>query len=147
LQIKPQLAIIEVMKTQLAYYTSPLGVGFDLLSSNRESDNYPKHNIIRSGENSYVIELAVAGFTSEDLNVESINNELTITGKIKKEELPESGFPDYLHRGIASRSFKRVFTLAEYVEVKEAKHENGILSISLERRVPEEKKPKIIPIV
>lgn len=105
-------------------------------------NTYPPYNIIRNGENSYAIELAVAGFRENELEIVVKENELTITGTPERETNTES----FLHRGISSRSFTRAFTLGEHVYVKNAVVENGLLVISLEREIPEESKPRKIPV-
>lgn len=103
----------------------------------------PPFNVETSGDDKYQITLALAGFVRDDLKIDVQEGILTITGE--KVE-PESEEIEYLHKGIANRSFTRTWKLAEYVEVVEAKMENGMLYISLERIVPEEKKPKSIKI-
>jgi molecular chaperone IbpA len=125
-------------------------VGFDRLmrtleESNRwaEGDNgYPPYNIQRTGEDKYRITLAVAGFGGDELAMEVHQNVLTIEGR--KHETAETA--TYLHRGIAGRSFKRQFRLADHVEVAEAHLENGLLTVDLVREVPEAMKPRRIEI-
>lgn len=125
-------------------------VGFDRLmraleESNRwaENDNgYPPYNIEKTGEDHYRITLAVAGFGEQELAMEVHQNVLTIEGR-------KQGTPDmakYLHRGIAGRSFKRQFRLADHVEVSEAHLQNGLLTVDLVREVPEAMKPRRIEI-
>lgn len=108
------------------------------------SNSYPPYNILKLGENSYVIELAVAGFRENDIEVIIKENELTISGKIEKSS--EEDLMQYLHKGISTRGFTRVFTLGDYVEVKSAVIENGLLVITLERVIPEENLPRKIPV-
>lgn len=131
------------------------GVGFDtmfdrleeIMRSNAQQSqtNYPPYNVIRYSEDEYTIEIAVAGFKEGDISIEVGNNQLTVTGK--QVEIVDTDTPiEYVHRGISSRSFERVWTLAEHVEVIGARQENGILSIDLERKIPEGKKPKNIAI-
>ena len=128
-------------------------VGFDsmfdeiLRVSNQQSQqNYPPYNVVKHSEDKFVIELAVAGFREGDIAVTVEKNQLTITGE-KIESLDElSKEVEYLHRGISSRSFNRTFTLADHVEVVDASSKDGILSITLERKVPEELQPKKIAI-
>ena len=104
--------------------------------------NYPPYNIYKSEDGSnYSIELAVAGFTEEDVEVKYANNTLSIVGD--KEEKETDSF---LHRGIANRSFTRTFNIADDVIVKGGSLKDGILSISLERIIPEEKKERIIEL-
>jgi molecular chaperone IbpA len=121
-------------------------LGFDRLVEDFQSFNnagYPPYNVEKSGDDKYQITLALAGFVRDDLKIDVQEGTLTVSGK--KEEV-ESDDVEILHRGIANRSFTRNWSLAEYVEVIEAKMENGMLYISLERIVPEEKKPKTIKI-
>lgn len=133
------------MKISTTY--RPFGIGFDQLfqefdSIQKENTTvYPPHNVVKLTEDSYVIELAVAGFAEPELDIETVENSLVITGeKSDKDER------EYAHKGISARKFTRRFTLAEHVVVSEASLQNGILSISLERQVPEEKKPRKIII-
>lgn len=136
-----------------AYDFSPLfrsSVGFDRmarlmdasLQGDRAGSGFPPYNIVVVGEDHYRITMAVAGFREEDLSIEVHNNALTVTGTIASDDTDV----EYLHRGIAERNFTRKFQLAEYVEVAEAGLENGLLTIDLERRVPEAKKPRTIEI-
>jgi len=121
-------------------------VGFDRLIGLLESaseQGYPPYNIERSDENNYRVSLAVAGFAEKDLSVDVKDRVLTITGKREEAEKPNTAF---LHQGIAGRAFERHFQLAEHVEVKAARLENGLLHVDLERVVPEEKKPRRIAI-
>lgn len=101
---------------------------------------YPPYNIKKIDENKYVIELAVAGFGRQDLELELQDGTLTVKGSVNSED------GDYLYKGIAERAFTRQFTLADTVEVKNADLINGMLKIWLERFIPEEKKPKKINI-
>ena len=132
----------------------PFSVGFDnlfddfdrMLSFNSASINhYPPYNIRKINDTDYVIELAVAGFGKKDIEVKSVENTLTIKSKDKKEEVLDKD-EDILHRGISQRSFTRSFTVAEDVVVKGADLKDGLLSVKLERIIPDEKKPKIIDI-
>ena len=132
----------------------PFSVGFDNLFDdfdriykfNSDSINhYPPYNIRKINDTDYVIELAIAGFGKKDIEVKSQENTLTIKSKDKKEEVLEKD-ESVLHRGISQRSFKRSFTVAEDVVVKGADLKDGLLSVKLERIIPDEKKPKIIDI-
>ncbi|GAA6167859.1 Hsp20 family protein [Sessilibacter corallicola] len=124
-------------------------IGFDHLSSllnsslRTESANasYPPYNIEVLGENKYAITLSVAGFSQNELDINVEKGVLTVRGK--KASAQER---QYLHRGIANRSFERKFNLAEYIEVVDAGLDNGLLSISLVREIPEALKPKTIAI-
>ena len=123
-------------------------VGFDRLIGLLESaseQGYPPYNIERSDENNYRVSLAVAGFAEKDLSVDVKDRVLTITGKRDNEALASEG-TSFLHQGIAGRGFERNFQLAEHVEVKAARLENGLLHVVLERVVPDEKKPRRIAI-
>jgi molecular chaperone IbpA len=127
-------------------YRNAIGVDrlFDRLINNIEStsqSNYPPYNIVQVSENEYFIEMAVAGLDEEDLEITQDQSTLTITGKIEVSENL-----NYLHKGIAGRSFRREFTLAEHVEVTEANLKKGILFIRLKRDIPEAMKPKTIAI-
>ena len=120
-------------------------VGFDRLLNLVDSaaeQGYPPYNIERSDENNYRVTVAVAGFAEKDLSVDVKDRVLTISGK--KEDGTEKS--NFLHQGIAGRAFERSFQLAEHVEVKAARLENGLLHVDLERIVPEEKKPRRIVI-
>jgi molecular chaperone IbpA len=126
------------------YFRSTVGFDhlFDMLEHAVDAGNgYPPYNIERTDETNYRISVAVAGFAEKDLNVEVRDGVLTLTGKRE-----ESEKQNYLHQGIAGRAFERRFQLAEHVEVRAAKLENGLLHIDLERIVPEEKKPRRIAI-
>jgi len=121
-------------------------LGFDRLVEDFQSFNnagYPPYNVEKSGDDKYQITLALAGFVRDDIKINIQEGTLTVAGE--KADSKDDGI-EYLHRGIANRSFTRNWSLAEYVEVVEAKMENGMLYIALERIVPEEKKPKSIKI-
>ena len=122
-------------------------VGFDRLfnlleAGAREDDGYPPFDILKDGEDSYRITLAVAGFRPEDIEVVAQQNQLTVTGK----RAEDGGKGEYLHRGIAARAFERRFQLADFIEASDARFENGLLSIALKRVVPEAMKPRKIAI-
>jgi molecular chaperone IbpA len=123
-------------------------VGFDRLFDLIEQtmrwsgdDNYPPYNIERLGEDQYRITLALAGFTPEELTVTAEQNVLTVEGK-----KAEKADHQYLYQGISFRPFRRVFNLADYVEVKGASFEGGLLKIDLVRELPETMKPRRIAI-
>ena len=123
-------------------------VGFDRLLGLLESaseQGYPPYNIERSDENNYRVTVAVAGFAEKDLSVDVKDRVLTITGT-RDGEAQAGAATSFLHQGIAGRSFERSFQLAEHVEVKAARLQNGLLHVDLERIVPEEKKPRRITI-
>jgi len=122
-------------------------VGFDRLIGLLESasdQGYPPYNIERNDENNYRVSLAVAGFAEKDLLVDVKDRVLTVTGKRETETNDQHA--SLLYQGIAGRAFERSFQLAEHVEVKSARLENGLLHVDLERIVPEEKKPRRIAI-
>ena len=126
------------------YFRSTVGFDhlFDMLEQAVDTGNgYPPYNIERTDETHYRISVAVAGFAEKDLTVEVRDGVLTLTGK--REDAAKSG---YLYQGIAGRAFERRFQLADHVEVRAAKLENGLLHVDLERVVPEEKKPRRIAI-
>ena len=123
-------------------------IGFDHLadlvdSSLRQAtdDNYPPYNIERSSDDHYRITLALAGFAPEDVTVTAEQNTLTIEGKKAGKDERE-----YLYQGIAARPFRRVFNLADYVQVKQASFKDGLLTIDLAREIPEAMKPRRIAI-
>ena len=126
-------------------------VGFDrlfsLLDQSAGFDNsapgYPPYNIERTGENDYRISVAVAGFGQDELSIEAKENTLTIRGE-KKTQDEHNG--EMLYQGIAARAFERVFQLADFVQVKGASLENGLLHVDLVREIPEAKKPRQIAI-
>ena len=106
--------------------------------------SYPPYNIERASENAYRISVAVAGFTDADLSIETNENRLTILGEKQTNDEDKSG--DLLYQGIAARTFERSFQLADYVKVKGASLENGLLHVDLVREIPEAMKPRSIPI-
>ena len=122
-------------------------VGFDRLFSMMDAfesaPGYPPYNIERTGENDYRITVAVAGFGEKDLSIEAKENALTIKGAKQDKDEQAS---EVLYQGIAARAFERVFQLADYVQVKSARLENGLLHVDLVREIPEAKKPRQIPI-
>lgn len=127
----------------------PMFVGFDKMFDRMNTMNtlsgqtkYPPYNLIKSGENSYIIELAVAGFDEEDFDIELCDGILTIKAEIGDSDTST----EYLHKGIAARSFERKFTLADTIVVDGASLNQGMLTISLLNVIPDEKKPKKILI-
>jgi molecular chaperone IbpA len=126
-------------------------VGFDRLfdmlensSLGQSQENYPPFDLIKLGDNDYRIELAVAGFKPDELDITAQQNVLIVTGR-KKEEAEDKGNA-YIYRGIATRSFERRFALADHIQVKGADMKDGLLSIELVREIPEAMKPKKINI-
>jgi molecular chaperone IbpA len=125
-------------------------IGFDRMFEelNRtfanSKDNYPPHNIAQLDDTHFIIEVAVAGFAEDEIDVELKDNLLTVKGeKVKAEDAPKV---EYLHKGISARNFTRTFPLADNVEVRGATVQNGILAVALELVIPEEEKPKKIAI-
>ena len=136
------------------YDFSPLyrsAVGFDRLARQLESaarssqeNGWPPYNIETTGEDAYRIEIAVAGFSADELNIEAKENLLTVTGK--KAANDDGAQRTFLHRGLAERDFERRFQLADYVVVKGAALANGLLTVELKRELPEALKPRSIEI-
>ena len=130
----------------------PMTVGFDRLFSTMEeldkvfgatkAPSYPPYSIIKLDDYNYEIQIAVAGFSIEDIDVEISNNKLTVSGYAKKSEVE----PIYLHHGLANRDFKHVYTLSDMSIVRSANIVNGILKIHIENVIPEERKPRKIQI-
>ena len=129
---------------------TPYAVGFDRVfdrlqdyaAHQVQSTGFPPYNIRKDGDYNFVIEIALAGLSKDDLEVEIANGVLTVRTKEKKDE--DSG--ELLHRGISYRQFTRKWTMADDIVVNDAKMENGMLLITLERVVPEEKKPRLMKI-
>jgi molecular chaperone IbpA len=130
----------------------PSTIGFDRLLSTFDALNensiekkltYPPYNIYKVDDSNYKIEIAVAGFKRDELEISFQENKLTVTGqKIQKEDFPF----EYLHKGIGTRDFQHNFTLAETIVVESADYVDGVLEIALKNVIPEEKKPRKIPI-
>ena len=130
------------------FYRSTVGFDrvFDVLENHLSGDapNYPRYNIIQIDENQFMVEVAVAGFNEDELDVTVKESVLVIQGtKVRSEDYEA---PNYLHKGIAVRDFKKNFNLGEHVEVLDAVVNNGLLTIKLAREVPEEAKAKKIQI-
>lgn len=136
----------------------PSTVGFDKLISTIEDfdrmlasgidrkTTYPPYNIVKEGENNYVIEIAISGFKREEIDIKLDRSKLTVAGNMKNHLNTGAVTREYLHKGIAARSFELVYTLNDTVVVREADIVDGLLTIKLENVVPEEKKPRKIPI-
>jgi molecular chaperone IbpA len=116
---------------------------FDLINSEvpDNQDGYPPYDIVRTGEDTYRISLAVAGFAPDDITITAQQNLLTVAGR--KADNPDH---EYLYKGVSARAFERRFSLADHVEVERATHENGLLQIDLVRKLPETMKPRRIEI-
>ena len=133
-------------------------VGFDgffnrLSNVDTAQTSYPPYNIRKVNELQYVVELALAGFTKSDIEVEVTEGTLTVRSVIKKDndggdndEISSNNEIGFVHRGIAKRSFSRAFQLSDDIIVKSADLQNGMLIVNLERVIPDEKKPRLIPI-
>ena len=137
----------------------PVSVGFDSIFDHFEnmwdddffnlpsvSNNYPPYNIVKSGKNKYDVEVALAGFNKKDINVNVGDGMLTIESKKEDKISDEDEDGEVLHKGISKRYFKRSFSVADDVEVKGAKLENGLLRVSMERKIPEARKLKTIDV-
>ena len=145
------------MKNNLSIFNNlrPITVGFDNMFDHfehmmddsffgRSIANFPPYNIVKTGENSYDVELALAGFNKKDIEVEYKENQLTVKSKKQEETKDEDG--NIIHRGISKRMFSKSFTIANDVEVKGAELKDGLLKVSMERIIPEHKKAKSIAI-
>ena len=145
------------MKNNLSIFNNlrPITVGFDDMFDHFEHmmddsffrgtvGNFPPYNIVKTGENTYDVELALAGFSKNDIEVEYKENLLTVKSKKQEETKDEDG--NIIHRGISKRMFSKSFTIANDVEVKGAELKDGLLKVSMERIIPEHKKAKLINI-
>ena len=145
------------MKNNLSIFNNlrPITVGFDNMFDHfehmmddsffgRSVANFPPYNIVKTGENTYDVELALAGFNKKDIEIEYKENVLTVKSKKQEETKDEDG--NIIHRGISKRMFSKSFTIANDVEVKGAELKDGLLKVSMERIIPEHKKAKLIDI-
>ena len=132
----------------------PFSVGFDsifdefdrmLESTERYSTNYPPYNIKRVNDTDYRIEVALAGYSKDDIEVELKDSTLTVRNRSKEQTIDEKG-NGVIHKGISTRQFERAFTISDDIKVKDAELKNGLLTIDLEREIPEEKKPRLIAV-
>ena len=132
----------------------PFSVGFDsifeefdrmLESPERYNSNYPPYNIRKLSDNDYKIEVALAGFSKEDIELELKDSTLTIRNKTKEKVINDES-NGVIHKGISTRQFERSFTISEDIKVKNAELKNGLLNVDLERIIPDEKKPRLIDI-
>ena len=129
----------------------PLSVGFDDMFDHFESMfdvptvNYPPYNLVKTGDNKFNIEIALAGFNKKDINITSENGMLTIESK-QDEKSKDTKDGEVIHKGISKRYFKRSFTIADDVEVKGAELKDGLLKVSMEKIIPDAKKLKTITI-
>ena len=127
-------------------------VGFDRLFDMLENsgpanggENFPPFDLVKTGDNDYRIDLAIAGFKTDEIDITAQQNVLIVTGKKKEEDSGEKG-SDYIYRGIATRSFERRFALADHIQVRSADMKDGLLSIELVREIPEAMKPRKIAV-
>ena len=145
------------MKNNLSIFNNlrPLTVRFDDMFDHfehmmddsffgRSVANFPPYNIVKTGDNTYDVELALAGFNKKDIEIEYKENVLTVKSKKQEETKDEDG--NVIHRGISKRMFSKSFTIANDVEVKGAELKDGLLKVSMERIIPEHKKAKLIDI-
>ena len=132
----------------------PFSVGFDsifeefdrmLESTERYNSNYPPYNIRKLSDNDYKIEVALAGYSKDDIKLELIDSTLTVRNKTKEKVINDES-NGVIHKGISTRQFERSFTISEDIKVKNAELKNGLLNIDLERIIPDEKKPRLIDI-
>ena len=127
----------------------PYSIGFDNLFDRlfdidlEASNSYPPYNISKVDDNNYIIEMALAGFNKDDIEIELADSELTVRSKKREDSNKDVNL---IHQGISHRSFNRKFTLSEEILVKNAEMKNGMLIIKLEKFIPENKKPKLISI-
>ncbi len=146
-------------KNQLSIFNQlrPVTVGFDNVFDHFErmfnddffnvpTVNYPPYNIVKTGANEYNVEVALAGFSRDDVSVEFAEGVLTIKSKDKKESEKKDEDGDIIHKGISKRYFSKSFTVSDDVEIKGAELKDGLLTVSMERIVPESKKARVIEI-
>jgi len=118
----------------------------DFFMNGVPSVNYPPYNIVKTGDYTYNVEVALAGFSKDDINVEYADGMLTIKSKDKKESDEKDEDGNVIHKGISKRYFSKSFTIADDVEIKGAELKDGLLKVSMERIIPEHKKSKQIEI-
>ena len=132
----------------------PFSVGFDsifeefdrlLESTERYNSNYPPYNIRKLSDNDYKIEVALAGYSKDDIELGLKDSTLTVRNKTKEKVINDES-NGVIHKGISTRQFERSFTISEDIKVKNAELKNGLLNIDLERIIPDEKKPRLIDI-
>ena len=130
---------------------TPFSIGFDdlfdkLFDMDVDSSNFPHYNINKISETNYEIQIALAGYSKSDIEIQLADSELSVTSKIKSDDNNKNTDHYFLHKGISKRNFIRKFTLSEEIFVKNAEMNDGMLTIKLEKVVPENKKPKFISI-
>ena len=116
-----------------------------LESTERYNSNYPPYNIRKLSDNDYKIEVALAGYSRDDIEIELKDNTLTVRNKTKEKVVNDES-NGVIHKGISTRQFERSFTISEDIKVKNAELKNGLLNVDLERIIPDEKKPRLIDI-
>lgn len=149
----------QMTKNQLSIFNQlrPVTVGFDNVFDHFErmfnddffnvpTVNYPPYNIVKTGANTYNVEVALAGFSRDDVSVEFAEGILTIKSKDRTESEKQDADSDIIHKGISKRYFSKSFTVSDDVEIKGAELKDGLLTVSLERIVPESKKARVIEI-
>ena len=149
----------QMTKNQLSIFNQlrPITVGFDNVFDHFErmfnddffnvpTVNYPPYNIVKTGANTYNVEVALAGFSRDDVSVEFAEGILTIKSKDRTESDKQDADGDIIHKGISKRYFSKSFTVSDDVEIKGAELKDGLLTVSLERIVPESKKARVIEI-
>ena len=149
----------QMTKNQLSIFNQlrPVTVGFDNVFDHFErmfnddffnvpTVNYPPYNIVKTGANTYNVEVALAGFSRDDVSVEFAEGILTIKSKDRKESDKKDEDGDIIHKGISKRYFSKSFTVSDDVEIKGAELKDGLLTVSMERIVPESKKARVIEI-
>lgn len=138
-----------MVSTAMDLFKDPFFIGIDReldrfrnVYGTASRQSYPPYDLVKLGDDDYLLTMAVAGFSKDDIEVTVNNGTLVVTGEI----IDSDDDLTYLHKGIATRKFTRTFALGEYMEVAEAEMENGLLNISVKRVIPEDKKPKAITI-
>lgn len=141
--------MVKTYKSMMDVFNDPFLIGFSrefdrlsTLQKDNSSVSYPPYNVIKIDDDNYRLDLALAGFEKEDVDVSVKDGTLYIKGEKLEDEVDQN----FVYRGIATRKFTRSYALAEYMEVEDAELSNGILSINVTRIIPEEKKPKSITI-
>lgn len=133
-----------MVKTALDLFNDPFFNTFSTVAKVQNTTNYPPYNLVKLNDKDFFLQFALAGFTKDDVSISLDSRKLTVKGESKGMEFPEGA--EYLHKGIATRKFTDIFTLPEFVEVVGAEFKDGILTVVLEKQIPEEKLPKTIAI-
>ena len=141
-----------VTKLAMDLFNDPFFIGFNRELSRlnsayiTNSQSYPPYNIVKLDEDSYLVSIAVAGFSKDDIAVTLDDRTLLVEGELEDQRDGRKKYPEVIHNGIAGRKFSRSFALGEYMEVTNADLKDGMLKIQIDRIVPEDKKPKTIKI-